>query len=112
MTHPDAVTGSRRMCTRCNSDVIRVHTRPPQFNVDLAPMPCRDDTAIGPYFRRLDDDTFVQVNSLGSVGGVARVPDGATLVPHHCAPPTTCGHCDQVHVEAGTNTPTRRPDGA
>lgn len=99
----DAVTGSRRMCKRCGLNVIRVHTRPPQVNVDLAPTPCRDDTAVGPYFRRLDDDTFVQVGGMGSAGGVAQVPAGATLVPHHCAAPVICRHCEHVHQAPASN---------
>jgi hypothetical protein len=93
--------GHRRVCQRCDSEVIRVYTdRPPQLNVDLAPTPCRDERATGPYFRRLADDTFTQVSSIDVVGGVARVPAGATLVPHHCAPPARCRHCEQVHEVA------------
>ena len=91
--------GHRRTCQRCTADVIRVYTeRQPQLNVDLAPTPCRGARATGPYFRRLADDTFTQVSSIDVVGGVARVPAGATLVPHHCAPPARCRFCEQVHT--------------
>ena len=96
MTHPFATPGHRRVCA-CGAEVVRVYTRTPSMNCDLDPTPTRSATATGPYFRRLTDDTYLQINAIDAVGGVAGVPAGATLACHHCAPPAMCRWCQQVH---------------
>lgn len=101
MTHPFATPGHRRQCKRCRCDVIRVYTRVPSYNVEVDVAPINDPAATGPYFRRLNDDTFLQINSLTEVGGISGVPAGATFAAHHCLPPARCRMCEQVHHTTG-----------
>jgi hypothetical protein len=109
MTHPFATPGHRRQCKRCRCDVIRVYTRVPSYNVEVDVTPINDPAATGPYFRRLNDDTFLQINSLTEVGGVSGVPAGATFAAHHCLPPARCRHCEHVHQTTGNTAGDNNP---
>ena len=89
------------MCKRCGADVVRVYTREPGYNVDIDVTPTRSTQATAPLFRRLVDDTFVQVHSLTDTGGIAGIPAGATHAAHHCSPPARCRLCEQTHQSSG-----------